>query len=199
MDVYEAVTQRRTIRKFKDVPVPYDVLERCVNAARLAPSGRNLQLCEYVIIDDKQTLTQALNTVSSLGGESMPATGWPSAGSPKAYIVILINKELETELDSNRAATVFDVGMAAENIILVAFKEGLGVCPILSFKEAELRQVLNIPDKYEVALALLLGFPAEKPVPEVATDSVKYWIDGEGVRHIPKRELKDIAHRNRFP
>ena len=95
MDVYEAVTKRRTIRKFKDTTVPYDVLERCVDAARLAPSGRNMQLCEYIIVDDKETLTQALNTVSSLGGESIPASGWPSAGSPKAYIVVLINKELE--------------------------------------------------------------------------------------------------------
>ena len=174
MDVYEAVTKRRSIKKFKDASVPYDILERCVNAARLAPSGRNMQLCEYIIIDDKQTLTQALNTVGTLGGVPMPAAGWPAQGSPKAYIVILINKELETELGGNRAATVFDVGMAAENLILVAFKEGVGVCPILSFKEDELRQVLNIPDKYEVALGLLLGFPAESPVPEVAIDSVKY-------------------------
>ena len=43
MNVYEAVTKLRSIRVFKDIPVPYDLLERCVNSARLAPTVRNLQ------------------------------------------------------------------------------------------------------------------------------------------------------------
>jgi hypothetical protein len=58
--------------------------------------------------------------------------------------------------------------------------------------------VLNIPDKYEIATLLCLGYPDESPVLEVAADPVKRWTDGEGVRHIPKRELKDILHKNRF-
>lgn len=53
MNVCEAATSRRAIRRFKDIVLPYDVLEKCVNAARLAPSARNYQLCEYIIIDDE--------------------------------------------------------------------------------------------------------------------------------------------------
>ena len=56
MDVYKAATSRRSIRRFKDIAVPYEALEKCVNAARLAPSGLNRQLCEYLIIDDEQLL-----------------------------------------------------------------------------------------------------------------------------------------------
>ena len=61
MDVYEAAVSRRAIRRFKDIALPYDVLEKCVDAARLAPSGQNRQLYEYIIIDDEQVATRSLN------------------------------------------------------------------------------------------------------------------------------------------
>ncbi|MBU2609043.1 MAG: nitroreductase family protein, partial [Chloroflexi bacterium] len=56
MNVYETVISRRSIRRFKDTPVPRELLERCVNAARLAPSAGNLQPLEYIIIDDEKLL-----------------------------------------------------------------------------------------------------------------------------------------------
>ena len=199
MDVYEAVTKRRSIREFKDTPVPYDILERCVDAARLAPSAVNRQLCEHIIVDDEQLLPQVFNTVGSWAGQKRPTEGWPPGRRPKAYVVTLINSPLEAELGGTRDVTTYDVGMAAENMILVALEQGIGACPILSFEEDKLKPLLNIPDKYEIALVVALGFPDESPVVEVATDSTKRWVDNEGMRHIPKRELKDIIHRNRFP
>ncbi|MEE9583659.1 MAG: nitroreductase family protein, partial [Dehalococcoidales bacterium] len=65
MDVYETVIKRRSIREFKDTPVAYDVLEKCVNAARLAPTAANYQLCEYIVIDDEQLLPQVFDAVWS--------------------------------------------------------------------------------------------------------------------------------------
>jgi len=199
MDVYEAVTKRRSIREFKDIPVPYDILERCVDAARLAPSAVNRQLCEHIIVDDEQLLPQVLDTVGSWAGQKRPADGWSPGRRPKAYIITLINNSLETELGGTRDVTTYDVGMAAENMILVALEQGVGACPILAFEEAKLKPVLNIPDEYDIVLVVALGFPDESPVVEVFTDSTKRWVDSEGVRHIPKRELKNIIHRNRFP
>ena len=198
MDVYEAATKRRSIREFKDRPVPYDTLERCVNAARLAPTAVNRQLCEYIIVDDEQLLPQVLNTVGSWFGVPRPKEGWSPERRPKAYIITLINLPLEAELGFGRTNTNYDVGMAAENMMLVALEEGIGSCAITSHKQGKLRQVLNIPDKYEIALVLALGFPDESPVLEVATDSIERWTDSKGVCHIPKRKLEDIIHRNRF-
>ena len=199
MGVYEAATKRRSIREFKDTPVPYDTLERCVNAARLAPSAANRQLCEHIIVDDEQLLPQVLDTVGSWFGVPRPKEGWPPERRPKAYIIILINLPLEAELGFGRTNTNYDVGLAAENMMLVALEEGIGSCAITSYKQGKLRQVLNIPDKYEIAMVLALGFPDESPVLEVATDSIERWIDSKGVRHIPKRKLEDIIHRNRLP
>ena len=199
MDVYEAITKRRSIRQFKEMPIPFNILKRCVNAARLAPTGGNYQTCEHIIIDDEQLLTQVLDTVGSWGGQPRPAEGWSPEGRPKAYIVTLINKSLETELGARRTSTPYGVGTSIENMVLVALEQGIGACPILNFNRDKLRHVLNTPNKYDLAMVLALGFPDESPVLEAATDSIKLWVDSEGVRHVPKRELKDIIHRNRSP
>jgi nitroreductase len=199
MDVYQAVTRRRSIREFKDMPVPYEILEKCVNAARLAPSAANRQLGEYVIVDDEKLLPKMFDAVASWFGVARPKEGWPPGRRPKAYIVSLIDLEALAERGVGRTNALYDVGMAAENMILVAEEEGLGSCAITGFSPDRLRQVLNVPDKYETALMLALGHPDERPVIEVATDSIERYMDDKGLRHIPKWELKDILHRNRFP
>ena len=199
MDVYEAVTKRRSIRRFKDIAVPYEVLEKCADAARLAPSGRNTQPCEYIIVDDDQLLPKVFDTIKSWAGQPSSIGAPPPGRRPKAYIIILINKELEMNPVASRRVATYDVAMAAENAMLVAIEEGIGTCPFLSYKENELREVLNLPDNYEIALVLGLGYPDESPVMEVPTDSIKYWVDDKGVRHVPKRKLEDITHRNKFP
>src|SRR4030042_4956163 len=130
MTVYEAILKRRSIRRFQNKAVPYATLEKCIDAARLAPSGRNQQLCEYIVIDDPQVLP---GIFENIGGSAKlpPDKGGPSASqTPKAYSIILINKTKEGD-STRRRVTLYDVGMAAENIILTAQEQGIGCCPIL--------------------------------------------------------------------
>ena len=199
MDVYEAVTKRRSIRRFKDVAVAHDILEGCVDAARLAPTAWNRQVCECIVVDDEQLLPQVFDNLASWAGQPAVKSAPPLGYRPKAYIIILINVSLEAEVGGARKLAIYEVGMAAENIVLVALEQGIGACPMLSFKQDDLKQILNIPDSYEIAMVLALGYPDESPVLEVATDSVQPWVDSKGVRHVPKRELRDIMHRNKFP
>ena len=102
MDVYEAVMKRRSVRRFKDKPVPYDILEKCVDAGRLAPCARNDQLCEYIIVNDDQILPRVfVNT--GRGPVKPPAQlGTLPENRPKAYIIILINGKLEAEVGARR-------------------------------------------------------------------------------------------------
>jgi nitroreductase len=197
MDVYEAVISRRSIRRFKDIAVSYEALEKCVNAARLAPSGMNRQLCEYIIIDNEQLLPKVFDSITRWAGQPKPK-GALLEHTPKAYIIILINKALEGEVGNLGRVTTYDVGMSAENMILVALEQGLGSCPMLGFERDELRQVLNIPESYDIALLVALGYSDESPVAEESTGSVERWVDDQGVRHVPKRKLEDILHRNKF-
>jgi hypothetical protein len=65
---------------------------------------------------------------------------------------------------------------------------------IASFKRDELRQVLNLPECYDIVLAIALGKPKEKVVLETvgADHSTRYYRDAQDVHHVPKRALKDI-------
>jgi nitroreductase len=199
MDVYQAVNKRRSIRRFKDIPLPYAVLEKCVDAARLAPSAMNCQLCHYVVVDDESLLHEVLNAVNVWSGVPKPKAGWSTERRPRAYIVSLIDTGLEAELGASRTNSRYDAGLAMENMVLVALEQGLGSCVISGIDRNRLRQVLNIPPRYEIAMMLALGFAYETPILEVTTGSVARWLDDRGVLHIPKRKLEDIIHRNRFP
>ncbi len=198
MDVYEAVIKRRSIRQFKNIPVAYGILEKCVDAARLAPSAMNRQVCEYIIVDDEQLLPQVFNSIKGWGGQSRPEEGWPPGRHPRAYIITLMNKILEAEFGAERRSTNYDAGLATENIMLVAMEQGIGSCPATSFEEDKLRPALNIPDKYDIAIVVALGYPDESSVTETATESINRWIDSNGTRHVPKRKLEDIRHHNKF-
>jgi nitroreductase len=197
MNVYEAITKRRSIRRFQNKAVPYEALEKCIDAARLAPSGRNQQLGEYVVINDPKVLP---GIFENIGGSAKlpPDKGGPRPEqAPKAYTIILINKTLEGDANRRRV-TLIDVGLAAENIMLTALEQGIGCCPILMFNEADIKLLLEIPDSYDVALVIAMGYPHESPVADLATDSVNIWVDEKGMRHVPKRKLADIIHKNKF-
>jgi nitroreductase len=197
MKVSEAAARRRSVRRFKDKHVPFKVLEKCVDAARLAPSGRNRQVCEYIAINDASILPGVLENI---GGSirKPPEEGGPRPGqAARAYIIILINRNFEGDIKRGRM-TYYDVGMAAENIMLVALEQGLGSCPIMLFDESALKPILEIPDHCDIALVIAMGYPDESPVAEEAIDSVDTRVDDKGVRHVPKRKLADIIHKNKF-
>jgi nitroreductase len=197
MNIYEATTKRRSIRRFKDKAVPHPTLEKCIDAARLAPSGRNQQLCEYIVINDATMLP---GIFENIGGSAKlpPDKGGPTpAQTPKAYTIVLINKTKEGDTNRRRV-TLIDVGLAAGNIILTAWEQGIGCCPILMFNEKDLKLILGIPDDYDIALVIAMGYPDEAPVADVAEDSLNIYVDDKGVRHVPKRKLADVIHRNKF-
>jgi nitroreductase len=197
MKVFEAATKRRSIRRFKEKPVPFEVLEKCVEAARLAPSGRNRQVCAYIAINDAAILPGVFENIG--GSVRLP----PDKGGPRpeqtarAYIIVLINKGLEADA-AQRKITYYDIGMAAENIMLTALEQGIGSCPVLRFDESALKAILDIPDNYDIGLVIVMGYPDESPVADVAADTVDIRVDDKGVRHVPKRKLGDILHRNKF-
>ncbi len=197
MKAYEAILKRRSIRRFKDKAVPYEALEKCIDAARLAPSGRNQQVIEYIVINDAKVLP---GIFENIGGSAKlpPDKGGPRPEqAPKAYTIVMINKSREGDANRRRV-TLVDVGLAAENIMLAAVELGIGCCPILMFNEADIKLLLEIPDTHDIALVIPMGYPDESPVADVAADSTNIFVDDKGVRHVPKRKLAEIIHKNKF-
>jgi len=189
---YEIALKRRSIRRFKNIPIPYEILGKCVDAARLAPSAANLQPLEYIIVDDEQLLAKVFDTLK-WAGYIRPAGDPPSGHRPMAYIVVLANTDV-----GRQEWEKCDVGLAVENMILVALEEGVGSCCLGAIDVNRLRELLNIPNNYTISLVLALGYPDESPVVEEFGESPKYWKDKDNVLHVPKRGLKEILHRNKF-
>ena len=190
MKVYDAIISRRSIRRFHQKHVSLEILKKCVNAARLAPSAANLQLLEYCIVNDKELcakLFEALNWAAYIQPKWTPK----ETERPTAYIVVIVR-------DTKNPYYERDVGFATENIVLTAESEGLGSCILCNIERVKIQDFCTIPLTYAVDSVIALGYKAETPVVEDMTDSVKYWRDNHDVLHVPKRKLDDIIHMNKF-
>ena len=96
MSLYDLMITRRTIRQFKSDVLSREVLEKMVNAARLAPSAANRQPLEYVIVDS-QTVCREIFPCLKWAGYVRPR-GNPKPGQePVAYIVALVNTEIDSK------------------------------------------------------------------------------------------------------
>lgn len=192
MNVYEAAVSRRTIRRFLQKPIPAQVLEKLLNAARLAPSAGNIQPCEYVVVTEKDLLDRVFDTLK--WAMYIAPAGTPMEGEkPVVYVIVLINTKKRAE------GGEVDCAAAVENMILTAWEKGIGACWIASINREKLREILGIPDYCKVCFVVALGYKAEEPIIEdMRGNDVKYWKDENGVLHVPKRRLEDIVFLNGY-
>ncbi|MDP6670357.1 MAG: nitroreductase family protein [archaeon] len=192
MDTYNALLKRRTIRRFLEKTVSFEALEKCVEAARLAPSARNTQELEFIVVNNAEKLEQ-LNKAVRFGGV-VAEKGRVKGEEPKAFIAIIANKE-----KSDEAYTSINVGIAAQTIVLTSFEQGLGTCMLGAIERDQIKEILGIPESYSLPLVIALGYPKETPVTEEAKENnLRYWIDKKGVLHVPKRAIENVLHRNEF-
>jgi nitroreductase len=190
-DLIQLIKRRRTIRQFRPGELPLSLLKELVDGGRLAPSAANLQPLEFLIATDlnlRKEIFSCLRWAAYINPAGDPKPGQ----EPTAYIIILVNTNIREK------GYEYDVGAAAQNIILGALSKGIGSCWLISINRERLREVLKIPDNYLIDSVLALGYPAEEPVIEDFKGSIKYWKDEAGVLHVPKRKLEDILHINLF-
>jgi nitroreductase len=183
----ELVLKNRSYRRFhQEVPVDTQTLRELVDLARLSASGANKQPLKYALANDPETNAKVFPCLAWAGYlEDWPG---PIEGErPSAYIAILGDTEISGSFG-------VDWGIAAQSIMLGAAEKGLGGCMIASISKQELREALGIPERFKILLVLALGKPLEEVVidPVGPDGSIKYWRDGEGVHHVPKRSLDDL-------
>ncbi len=191
MGAYNLMIKRRTIRRFQEKQVPFPVLKKCVNAARLSPTARNSQPLEFVTVHGKEQV-QKVNDAVHFGG-SVKEKGRVEGEEPKAFVIIIADKGKADE-----KYVGMDAGIAAEAIAITAFAAGVGSCMMGAIERERIKGILGIPNQYSVQLAIALGYPKEKPKAVEAEKSLFYWVDEKGQLNIPKRPLEQVLHRDRF-
>lgn len=188
----DLILKNRSFRRFhQDVPIELETLKELIDLARHSASGSNRQPLKYILCCDPDVNAAVYPNLAWAG--FLTDWGGPAEGErPAAYIVILNDKKIA-------AVPGVDHGIAAQSMMLGAAERGLGGCMIGSIKLAGLREVLDIPEQYEILLVLALGKPAEKVVIEdVGADgSYRYYRDDEDVHHVPKRTLDELILQER--
>jgi nitroreductase len=160
LDTFEAIHGRRSIRQYKETPVPDDLLKKVLEAARWAPSWANSQCTRYVIVKDPATKEKLAETLNR---------GNPSTEAIKhAPIVVVACAELKKAgyykgvVSTDRGDWfMFDVGIAMENLALAAQASGLGTVHVGFIPDSKkVDEILGLPEGVVSVEMTPLGFPA---------------------------------------
>ena len=154
MDLMEAIKTRRSIRKFRETPVPENLLKEVLNAARLAPSADNAQPWKIIVVRDeqmKQKVTQACNGQKFL------------VQAPIVLVVCGIPEDAFQTVGGYMSSHVIDASIALDHVTLAAHSLGLGTCWVAWFKEEKVKDILGIPEDVRVVALTPLGYPDESP------------------------------------
>ncbi|MCW4025056.1 MAG: nitroreductase family protein [Candidatus Bathyarchaeota archaeon] len=172
MDLSEAISKRRSIRNFKDQPLPAGTVEKLIDAARKVPSAGNLQPWEFVVVskaEHKKMLFYAARAQTQMTQASV-------------VIVVCVNQHVAQQYGSRgiNLYCIQDASAAVENLMLTAVSLGLGACWIGAFQEDEVAKIVKAPEGLRPVAMVTVGFPNEMP-PER-----------------PKRALSEVMHKETF-
>jgi nitroreductase len=146
VDVFDAIRQRKSVRSYAHTPVSEEVLVRILEAARLAPSAINIQPWHFVVVKDQEKRARIARECRY---------GKFITESP-VLIVGCGNKKASPKWH------VVDTTIALEHLVLAATASGLGTCWIGSFDNDDLREMLMLPEEYDIVALIALGYPREK-------------------------------------
>jgi nitroreductase len=183
----DLVRKNRSYRRFhQKVAIELDTLRELVDLGRLSASGMNRQPLKYILSSDPERNAQIFPDL----GWAAHLKDWPGpieGERPAAYILILGDQEIHPTAGCDHC-------IAAQSIMLGASEKGLGGCMIRSIHGEQLREALQIPERYAILLVLALGKPKEAVVidPVGSDGDTRYWRDDQGVHHVPKRSLDEI-------
>ncbi len=185
--IRDLIIRNRSVRRFYEAyHISMEILEELVDLARLSPSAGNLQPLRYILSNNPERNEQIFSCLSW----AAYLKDWPGPEEgerPSAYIIITGDRSISHTFHC-------DHGIAAQSILLGARAVGLGGCIIGSIDRKRLREILSLPERYEILLVIAIGKPREEVVIEEIGPGgdIKYWRDEKGVHHVPKRRLSDI-------
>lgn len=161
MEALETIKQRRSVRKFKATPVAKEYIEQLIDAGRLAPTARNDQPWEFIVVTNPETRKQ----IAAL-------TDYGKFIAEAPVCIAIFCKPTKYYLEDGSAAT--------ENILLAATALGLGSCWIAGDKKpycAKIAELLQVPPDYKLVSLIVVGYSAApvSPPPKRSLTEVIHW------------------------
>ena len=171
METWEAITSRRNVRQFADRPIEEDVIDRILEAGRRAPSSRNWQPWDFVVVTDRAQL-QELAKVWRGGGHV--------AGSA-ATVALVVE---DTDDQRTRETAQYDLGQATMAMMIAAADQGIGSGHSAVHDQDKAREVLGLPADRRAAYLMDLGYPADRPLTPI--------------RRPGRRPFQEVVHKGRW-
>ena len=166
MDNWDAITSRRQVRDFTADPIPQEDIERILEAGRRAPSSRNGQRWDFVVVSDKSQLDSLSQT-------------WQGAlfvaGSAATIALVVPQAEGTAALIDQ-----FDLGQASMQMMIAATGLGIASGEAVCRDQALAQEVLGFPDGRHCVSLIALGYPADRPL--------------KPIRQPTRRDFDDVVH-----
>jgi len=179
MDVYECIKTRRTIKKFKDIEIPWDDIVKLLEAGKSAPSSGNLQNWKFIVIKDKGVIAE----MAEYCGNQL----WIA----KANALIAVVGDLDKAkrfygIRGERLYAIQNCAAATQNILLMAHALGIGAAWVGYMEEEKVTAALTLPEEMRPQCNIALGYPAEQPPtpPKYTLENSMYFrqFGGQGNR-----------------
>jgi nitroreductase len=171
MDTWDAITSRRNVREFEDRPLTDEQLDRVLEAGRRAPSSRNWQPWDFVVVSDREQLAELAQVWR--GGAHI-------AGSAATIALVLPSSDDAGERDRAQ----YDAGQATMAMLIAAADLGIGSGHSAVGDQQEARRVLGLPEDRYAAYLIDFGYPADRPL--------------RPIRNPDRRPFADVVHRGRW-
>jgi nitroreductase len=143
-EFFSLVTGTRSIRDFKDEPLPAPVIHEIVEAGRRSGSAKNSQPWHFVVVQDRSTL-----------GELGKCGKWANHLARAAMGVALITPD-----PFLRLTIPFDLGRAAQSMMLTAWSHGVGSVMATIYQNSVACDLLDVPSDYTIPWCISFGYPA---------------------------------------
>lgn len=165
--IINSILKRRSVRDYDKKEVPDELIEGIIKAAQFAPTARNNRLIQYIVIRDQETKNKLFDiTKKRLSQEFIMKA---------PVILIMVSDKEQNEL------AIEDLSIASAHVFLQATELGLGTVwkNIWLDQAEEIKELLDIPEKYTLINIIPIGYPESEPNPHSDDEFVKEKIHRE--------------------
>ena len=164
MSFLDLANKRYSVRNYKDTPIPREKIDRCIEAARLAPSACNSQPWKFIVVDDPELK----NNLAKAAFKGILNFNNFAFNAPALILIVSQRQKTSAKFGSiikKKNFSQMDIAIAAEHFCLQAAEESLGTCMLGWFNERAVKKLFSIPKPKRVELIISTGFPAEEKIP----------------------------------
>lgn len=153
MEFEKLISERYSVRKFKEKHLEKDIIDKILSAGHIAPTGCNFQPQRILVINTDESI-EKLKTCTKC-----------HFNAPCAMLVCFNKDESWVRKYDGALSAPVDAGIVTTHMMLQAHNIGVGTCWVMHFDPFKMRETFNIPQNLEPVALLVMGYPEEDSVP----------------------------------